>query len=202
MCTWIYFTYIYIHTVHIHTHARAHTHGWCRPLQSHGAINSQIYKINRFSSNRSLLDVEVTHENKTDSNPDPADWTWAPHCSQQRPGAGPSILQGPAGGWQSPLETFSFVFGCRNFLQTIPSLLLQALGECMAAALLDTGGMSLPSFANANLTEAIPREGGGGDNKLKLLSLIQFDQRSGVFSTKKGPSHFFFPCLWSSYYIF
>lgn len=96
MCTWIYFTYIYIHTVHIHTHARAHTHGWCRPLQSHGAINSQIYKINRFSSNRSLLDVEVTHENKTDSNPDPADWRGAPPAANRDLGqlrAGPSILQ-------------------------------------------------------------------------------------------------------------
>lgn len=57
----------------------------------------------------------------------------------------------------------------------------------MAAALLDTGGMSLPSFANANLTEAIPREGGGGDIKLKLLSLTRIDQRSGVFFYQKGP---------------
>lgn len=71
----------------------------------------------------------------------------------------------------------------------------------MAAALLDTGNVP-PLIANANLTEAIPREGGGGGIKLKLLSLIQVDEQTGFFSTKKGPSHFFFPCLSSSYYIF
>lgn len=164
MCTWIYFTYTYIHTVHIHTHARTrtHTHGWCRPLQSHGAINSQIYKINRFSSNRSLLDVEVTHENKTDPNPDPADWTWAqtlqPTETRGQLGAGPGILQPPAAGWQSPSETFSFVFGCSNFLQTIPSLLLQALGKRTGPALLlDTGGDVPPLICQCRSHRSNPK---------------------------------------------
>lgn len=98
-CVREYILHISIYIQYIYTHARAHTHGWCRPLQSHGAINSQIYKINRFSSNRSLLDVEVTHENKTDQNPDPADWTWAPPCSQQRPGGS----SGPAPASYNPL---------------------------------------------------------------------------------------------------
>lgn len=112
MCTWIYFTYIYIHTVHIHTHARAHTHGWCRPLQSHGAINSQIYKINRFSSNRSLLDVEVTHKNKTDSNPDPADRTWAPPAANRDLGAAQGWPQHPTSPCWGVAVTLRDLFFC------------------------------------------------------------------------------------------
>lgn len=61
----------------------------------------------------------------------------------------------------------------------------------MGMALLGTGGMSLPSLANANLTEAIPREGCGGGTKLKLLSLIQVYQRSRFFLPKRAHLTFF-----------
>lgn len=197
----IFYIYLYTYSTYTHTHTRTHTHGWCRPLQSHGAINSQIYKINRFSSNRSLLDVEVTHENKTDSNPDPADWMWAPPCYLGAVRGWPQLLQAPAGGWQSPLETFSFVFGCRNFLQTIPSLLLQALGECMAAVLLGTGNVP-PLICQCQSHRSNPKGRRWRGHQIKAaFSNTGWSTKWGFFY-QKGPVSLFFPCLWSSYYIF
>lgn len=98
----IFYIYLYTYSTYTHTRTHTHTHGWCRPLQSHGAINSQIYKINRFSSNRSLLDVEVTHENKTDSNPDPADWMWAPPATWGSSGLAPASYKPLLGGDSHP----------------------------------------------------------------------------------------------------
>lgn len=187
--------YIYLYTYSTYTHTRTpthtHTHGWCRPLQSHGAINSQIYKINRFSSNRSLLDVEITHENKTDQNPDPAGRTWA----WGQLGADPSILQTPAGGWQSPLETFLFlVFGCSNFLQMIPSLsCYKHLESAWERRCWIQGEISLPSSANAHLTEAIPREGGGGGHQIKAaFSNTGWSTKRFFFFYQKGSVSLFF----------
>lgn len=173
MCTWIYFTYIYIHTVHIHTHARTHTHthGWCRPLQSHGAINSQIYKINRFSSNRSLLDVEVTHENKTDQNPDPAEWTWAPPCSQQRAGGSsgpaPASCEPLRGGDSHPQRPFLLSLDAVTFSKRSRASCYKHLGSARERRCWMQGEISLPSFANADPKEATPREGGGGGHQIK-----------------------------------
>lgn len=54
------------------------------------------------------------------------------------------------------------------------------------------GGTSAPIFANTELTETIPKAGGGGGGiKLKLLSLTRVDQQGGS-STNNGPFSFLF----------
>lgn len=77
-CVWEYILHISIYIQYRYTRTHTHTHRWCRPLQSRGAINSQIYKINRFSQNYLCLTLRNTTQPQTHPHSCTAAKPWGP----------------------------------------------------------------------------------------------------------------------------
>lgn len=74
-----------------------------------------------------------------------------------------------------------------------PTSLAVSTGQAYGYGAEHGGGLSVPPSASAELTGSIPKAGGGGGVRLKLLPLIRVDQQ-GASSTSNGPFSLIF-CL-------